>query len=150
LILYRPKLPPSTVLELRRLSRKLLRKTPRLRMTRLAIYLHTRSPAQRMRKPKKLATSMATGSPRSTIPTRSARFLRDHVDWNDELAVKAASLRDAYKNMLATAHPHYPAPIAAQIGALLKKIGVAKETRPDGVYYLGLAPKAAQTREAAE
>jgi ParB family chromosome partitioning protein len=79
-----------------------------------------------------------------------ARFLRDHVDWSDELAVKAASLRDAYKNMLATAHPHYPAPIAAQIGALLKKIGVAKETRPDGTYYLGLAPKAAQTREAAE
>jgi ParB family chromosome partitioning protein len=79
-----------------------------------------------------------------------ARFLRDHVDWGEGLEVKAGSLRDAYKEMLATAHPHYPAAIAAQIGAMLKKIGVAKETRPDGTYYLGLAPKSAQTREAAE
>jgi hypothetical protein len=37
-----------------------------------------------------------------------------------------------------------------QIGACMKKAGVLKETRKDGTYYLGLAPKAAQTREAAE
>jgi ParB family chromosome partitioning protein len=75
-----------------------------------------------------------------------ARFLCKHVVWRDDLSVKASELRAAY--LVATSHMEDMT--LFQIGACMKKAGVLKETRPDGTYYLGLAPKAAQTREAAE
>lgn len=77
-----------------------------------------------------------------------ARFLREHIRWDEELSIKGAQLREAY---LDKARPSR-ALNAGEIGALLKKIGVAKEKRGGELYYLGLDLRdgGAEARQAAE
>ncbi|PNG27032.1 ParB/RepB/Spo0J family partition protein [Methylocella silvestris] len=68
------------------------------------------------------------------------KFMIERVEVKDGAECKASDLRAAF---LATASPTATArPLSApEIGAMLKKLGVASKRKKDGVFYLGLALK---------